>query len=511
MKPAVLISALSVFFSHAALAATVWSIKPDCTGLDRCFTDPLGATTVNGQTLSLAGTWWFMRPGDILNIYPAKSSAGWATSASYPGAAALNISAARGSAANPITIQGVGTTPVKIAQGVNIANASQFLLVSNLDISDNRSSNHGLVIQGNSSDITIKNNYIRNAKGSGINIQAAGPHLTIGPNNVISGNATHGIGIRTNGFDATTGAIGSFVSGNAISANGHHGIELEASGWRVAQNSISGNGTAVGGTSGIHMFNPAADANTPGCNNNQIMYNHVDHQHDLTLYDGNGIQIDSFCDFNTVAFNVVWLNDGAGIHVFNSRGNVIVANTTRYNAADTARGTRAPSAWRGEIILAAAAYAPICNVDTNQCKLIPVPDGRTGGNVVFDNITVSSQANVQGIFVTPDFINPVRGVNHLYPNLYYNAANGGNLNWGGTVYSTASQIDAATGLSASGGGNLVAAPNFFNPAAPGKGSDGLRLIARPANTGWAINPPTADMLGIMPVPGISYYGAYYTK
>jgi hypothetical protein len=284
--------------------ATEWSVRPSCAGVANCFTNPMGSTMVNGRTVSLAGRWSFFQPGDVLVIYPAANGAAWLPTGALSGAPALNIDGARGTAAAPIKVMAAANQVVKLGQGLNITNGTQHVQVSGLDITDARPGRHGVVIDGGSSDIVLKTNRIHDAAINGLNITpAAGPRLMIGPDNVLVNNRGNGAAIGPSGLNPSTNAIGSYFTGNTVMGNGRHGVSSEASYWSIERNQVLGNGALVGGTSGIHLFSPSDNAG-PDCDGNLVAYNYVNGQQDSQQADGNGIQVDHFCDYNIVAFNV---------------------------------------------------------------------------------------------------------------------------------------------------------------------------------------------------------------
>ena len=493
-----------------AAHATEWSVRPSCAGIANCFSNPMGSTLVNGRTYSLAGKWSFMQPGDVLVIYPAASPVGWLPTGALSGASALKIDGARGTPAAPIKVMGAANQVVKLAQGLNITGGSQYVQVSGLDITDPRSGQHAVVMDSGISDIVLKSNRIHDAAQNGLNIApSTGPRVVIGPDNVLTGNRGNGAAIGASGLDPSTGALSSYFTGNTVSGNGRHGVSSEASYWSIERNQVLGNGLAVGGTSGIHLFS-AKDNASADCDGNLVIYNYVNGQQDSSQADGNGIQVDHFCDNNIVAFNVAWGNAGAGISLLVGRGNYIVANTVGGNATDTNR-LRFAGVFRAEIGLVSSTSVCYNSDDAGQCMgWLPVPPGRSGGNFIYGNLIYSTQAAVPSIGATTDFSDPARHANSLYPNLFFNGGGGANLLWRGVGYSTAADIDRVTGMTAYGGGNAVEVPAFANPAAPGKGSDGLRLLKRPSKLGWSISPDTPDLLGKLPYTGGGQFGAYYS-
>ena len=76
-------------------------------------------------------------------------------------------------------------------------------------------------------------------------------------------------------------------------------------------NRSSGSGQASGGTSGIHLYS-GSSAEDSG-DDNLVRWNMSYANKDIVAVDGNGIEVDQWCDGNTVAYNVAWGNDGAGL------------------------------------------------------------------------------------------------------------------------------------------------------------------------------------------------------
>lgn len=418
---------------------------------------------------------------------------------------------------NSLTIDGVSGTPSSriviraastanrpvFTQGIEVTTSSRYVTLSGFDVSRPATQPWAaVVVQGQSSDIRLSDLKVHDAF-VGVNFAHAGVRNVI-DSSEIYGNVHQGIGVTGTpaGADASNR---SRISGNYVRDNGGHGLEITGSYWRVERNAVARNGSGYGGTSGIHVFSDA-DNSPSTCAHNEIVYNYAFAQQDDSQADGNGIQIDHFCDDNVVAFNVAWSNAGAGISLFAGKRNHIYANTLRGNATDQ---NRAPAgAWRGELILASAEN--VCgnsDLSGNCLYWLYAPAGRSSGNVIYDNIVVSLQNAVPAIHATRDFVNPSRNTNHLYPNMYFNMGSGPALRWGSQDYFSAAQIDTVTGLSS--GGNIVELPSFLDVTSPHYGADGLRLTAKPGNEGWVVLPQVKDMSGAYPVSGSSYYGAYY--
>ncbi|MDB5394496.1 MAG: right-handed parallel beta-helix repeat-containing protein, partial [Rhodospirillales bacterium] len=70
---------------------------------------------------------------------------------------------------------------------------------------------------------------------------------------------------------------------------------------------------------------------------NIIRFNVVYDTHDNQAGDGNGIELDQWCDDNEVYFNLAFLNDGAGIVIFDGANNIVENNTIYGNARDPGR------------------------------------------------------------------------------------------------------------------------------------------------------------------------------
>jgi hypothetical protein len=476
-------SILILGLAHSQVArATTYTV-----GAGQNFTNP---SSIN---------WSQIVPGDTLIIYPG-------TYGDDGKGNSLTISGVSGTAAAPIKIQAYSTAnrPV-LTYGIELTNYSKYVYISGMDVSRPASLQAwaAVVVHGQSADTKLTDLKVHNSH-VGVSFTQAGARNKIETSEVYS-NVHHGITAAPVAGD--TGNR-SNISGNYVHDNGGHGIDITGSYWRVERNAVAKNGSGYGGTSGIHVFS-AQNPATSTCAYNEIFYNYTYGQYDSSQADGNGIQIDHFCDYNTVAFNVAWSNAGAGISLFVGKGDKIYSNTLRGNATDLNRLSQ-PGVWRGEMIL--GSLENVCaNSDTAGTCLswITAQAGRSSDNAIYDNVIVSIQNSVPAINATPDFINPSRNTNNLYPNMYFNTGSGSDLRWGSQDYYTAAQIDTATNLA--GGGNIVESPYFFDITNPKYGNDGLKLTKKPSKEGWVISPQVADMKFALPVTGSSYFGAYYTN
>jgi parallel beta-helix repeat protein len=482
----------------AVAQAATWEIRPDCApGAVRCLSHPQQLTQ-----------WQQVAPGDEVLIHPSGTEAGWVSQ--LGAATVLHIENAQGTAQAPIVVRGVGTP--KLVHGANVTRSAHVVL-RDLDITEQRrwadgSGRPALTLQGGTQHLQLLNSHLHHATGSGVNVSAdAGAHLRLGPGNQIIRNSQHGVAVSAPGFDRTApvAAVSSEITGNQVHGNGLHGIELSGSYWRVSQNQVTQNGGAQGGTSGIHLF---SRIDTPGaldCDRNEVVYNTVAFQIDRVAYDGNGLQIDHFCDHNILAFNVAWRNDGAGLSVVAARGNVVAHNTLVNNAQDLNRANS--PALRAELIV--ASWPDFCwnpYVDAASCRL---PVGRASDNLIIGNLMQATQPGVPALLVNDDVADPARNRNKWGPNLYGHALGGPLLRWAAAEAKDARAVDLLTQGSAEAGIALAERAAFVDAANPMPPRHGLRLLNMPARVGWGPLSGLPDAAGVWPAPGMAGWGAYY--
>jgi hypothetical protein len=478
--------------------AVTWEIRPDCApGASRCLTHPQKLTQ-----------WQAVAPGDEVWIYPSGTEEGWLSQ--LGAATVLHIENAQGTPLAPIVVRGVGGP--KLVHGANVTRSAHVVL-RDLDITEQRrwadgSGRPALTLQGGTHHVQLLTSNLHHATGSGVNVSAdAGAWLQIGPGNRIQYNKQHGVATSVHGLDpqADSPAITSEVSGNVVQGNGLHGIDISASYWRVSGNQLRFNGWVSGGTSGIHLFSRTDNATGLDCDRNEVLYNHVQGQRDRTAYDGNGIQVDHFCDNNLVAFNVAWGNDGAGLSVVAARANVVAHNTLVGNAQDLNRASS--PALRAELIV--ASWTDFCwntYVDPGSCRL---PAGRTSDNLFINNIVQASQPGVPALLVNDDAAAPARNRNRYGPNLYGHSAGGPVLIWAAWQARDARGVDGLMQGSADAGVALVETSAFLDPANPMPPRHGLRLRAMPSRVGLGPLSSLPDAAGVLPLAGMSGWGAYY--
>jgi parallel beta-helix repeat protein len=419
---------------------------------------PTGATRLATMP---AATWWAtLAAGSQVLISPG----------SYSGV--LTIQSV-GSAAQPIVVTAFDpANPPTLGNSVDFQNAA-YVRLSHVVVQS--PTYQGVLIRMASHDITVADSTI-NAAPTGISITdgAGTGHQVL--RNTINDAQTDGIYADVNS-DASNRTL---ISGNQVARSGQHGIELRASHYQVEHNVVASSGAAgTGGVSGIHVYRgtPSEDSGA----DNLVRYNAAYATRDPVAADGNGIEIDQWCDGNVVAYNLVWNNDGAGIIVYDGNNNAVQGNTAYSDGVDPGH---THSAALGELIIGASS------------------SGSAAGNHAWNNLLASTRSTVPGLYVDTRALG---SVNTVGANLYYNGSAGSIVRWGdATLLSTTAQIDASTGVS----GSVVAAPSFANPAQPL--ASGLRLTAAPARPGVL---PTGDVdyAGTAAQAGWSFLGAYFTS
>jgi hypothetical protein len=402
--------------------------------------------------------------------------------ASLPAGSTVIVSA--GSFAGPVTVtaQGSASAPIvvradDVAHPPVLSNSMDFQQAAWVQVSGlvvQSPTYAGFVIRLGSHHITVADSVVR-AAPMGVNITdgAGTGHAIL--RNRIEDSATNGIGV--DGINADT-ADRTLIQHNTVLRSGHHGLEIRGSNYQIEHNEVTLSGQTIGGTSGIHLYSRSADDNTG--DGNLVRYNRSHGNLDRLAHDGNGIQVDQWCDGNTVAFNLAWDNDGAGLAVYDGNANAVYANTLRGNGLDGG-GTHGV---RAELILNGQGLA-----------------GRPASNQLDDNLVVATQAGVVAVYVDARAV--AQGSNRVGANWLYHAAGGHLLNWNDQLLlATAAQVDAATGTS----GNLSTAPAFANASQPL--ADGLRLTRFPGATGRALSGQT-DLLGQAWQSGWASVGAYF--
>jgi parallel beta-helix repeat protein len=434
--------------SAAAAGATVYAVGGSSA--------PAGAIHV--ATMA-AVPWATLPPGSAVVV----------AAGTYPGVTTI---AAAGTPAAPISITAADPAhPPVFTDSFDFRHASHVRL-SHVTVQS--PSYAGVIVRQGSDHVVVSDSTIRNAPvGLTITDGAGTGHQFL--RNLVSASVAHGISVEVNADPAER----TLIARNTITGSGQHGIEIRASHYQVEHNTVGGSGAARGGgVSGIHVYSgsPAEDSG----DDNLVRYNLAYGSLDPVAFDGNGIEVDQWCDGNTVAYNQVWGNDGAGIIVYDGSGNLVQNNTAWGDGLDSGHSHVA----RGEIIVSGTA------------------PGTVHGNHVWNNVAASTVAAVPALYVDS---RAVAGGNTIGANLYWNAASAGEIvRWtDGMTKQTAALVDAATGVA----GSVVAAPAFADVAA--KLSNGLRLTAPPALPGL-MPAGQADYAAVPAAPGQAWLGAYFT-
>jgi len=389
---------------------------------------------------------------------------------SYHGLVA--ITAATGTQAAPIVVAPftAGQSPL-LDDSVDIQQ-SAWLEVSGLSIA--APTYGGMIIRNASHHVTLSGNTISGAP-IGIQITAGAGTGNQILSNTIASSSGDGIDLEVNA-DAADRTL---VSANVITDSGTHGIELRASHYQIEHNTVSGSGRLTAGSSGIHVYSGGASEDSG--DDNLVRYNASYANLDATTSDGNGIEIDQWCDGNTVSFNIAWSNDGAGIIVYDGNDNLVESNTLYANERDPG-GTHA--AGGADLVIGVSALQ------------------RSAANVVRDNLIVATRAATPALHINSGAL---ANANVIGPNLYANTGGGGVVRWGdSSTLATAALIDSAAATS----GNLVETPAFADATQPL--ADGLRLNAAPSGDGVFLA-SLSDRLGQVAISGWSFFGAYFTK
>jgi parallel beta-helix repeat protein len=387
----------------------------------------------------------------------------------YPGVTTI---AAVGTQAAPITI-----TAADPAHPPVFTNSFDFQHASHVQLSHvtvQSPAYAGVIVRQGSDHVVVSDSTIRNAPvGLTITDGAGTGHQFL--RNLVVASVAHGISVEVNADPAER----TLIAHNTVTGSGQHGMEIRASHYQIEYNTVAGSGAGGGGgVSGIHVYSggPTEDSG----DDNLVRYNLAYGSLDPVAFDGNGIEIDQWCDGNTVAYNQVWGNDGAGIIVYDGSGNLVQNNTAWGDGLDSGHSHVA----RGEIVVSGTAAATV------------------HGNRVWNNVASSTIAAVPALYVDS---RAVAGGNAIGANLYWNAASGGLVvRWTDGLYKqTAALIDATTGVP----GSVVAAPAFANTTT--KLSNGLRLTKAPALPGL-MPAGQSDFAAVAATAGQAWLGAYFT-
>lgn len=293
------------------LASCAWIALNPALAIEYIIT-PNGSNAAGTQLSQMR--WQQVQPGDVITFQGGN----------YYGPITISL---QGTATQPITIRVASGQTAAINGSLSFSGAS-WLSLEGFVIQN--STQAGIVIRDGSKNVTIRRNSIHDTGlGIWIGAGAGGSHLIEA--NSIGPNKTHGIAIDRINLTASNPTV---IRGNRIFDNLHHGIEINGNRYIIESNEVFRNGAGLPGTSGIHTY--AKDDREGTGRYNIIRYNVVWGQKDRSGPDGNGIQLDRWCDYNQVYDNISAENDGAGIHVFHAANNEIYNNTLVRNMRDAA-------------------------------------------------------------------------------------------------------------------------------------------------------------------------------
>jgi parallel beta-helix repeat protein len=235
------------------------------------------------------------------------------------------IIGSQGTADHPIVLH---AEPGAILESTVLLEGAKYVVVDGLMI---RGSHlyPGVVLRHGASFDTIENCEVYDSGlGLWIGDGSGGGHKLL--NNTLHDNRTHGIAIDV--VNAPEGQE-TLIAGNRIFRNVMHGMEINGNHYIVEHNVVWENGIGLSGTSGIHVFAKNQKQGTGQFN--VIRYNVVSGQRETDGQDGNGIQLDEWCDNNQIYFNAAFANDGAGIVLFDAAHNLVANNTLYDNMRDS--------------------------------------------------------------------------------------------------------------------------------------------------------------------------------
>ena len=383
------------------------------------------------------------------------------------------IVTARGAEDKPIVIRAApGRSPV-LNNSIVFDNAA-YVVVEGLTVEN--APQAAFLLKSHSHHITVRNSVARQSQlGIWIGEDAGrGNRIT---SNEVYGNATHGIAIDL--ADATP-AEPTVIAANEVYRNGIHGVEVSGSYYVIEQNRVWENGQKLSGSSGIHLY--AANSSQHTCSHDVIRYNRTFHNLEPANQDGNGIQIDQWCNDNRVYYNLSFENDGAGIMLFDASRNQVTNNTSYGNMRDPSRS----HAYRAELVLASDDVHAV---------------NSTVANIVENNILVSTRPGTVAAYVSSSAAG--RG-QIIGANLLFNATGGDAYFWSG---SSGRDVNTWNRLKNGPDDDVSADPRFVDVTEAVH--DGLRATAAKQVFGRGLDVGLqADLTGA-PVPaGKPDLGAY---
>jgi parallel beta-helix repeat protein len=310
---------ISTSFQHflAALMVTCWVCPAQARIID------VGP----GQAVAspAAVGWGTLQPGDKVVVHAGTYKDGV-------------IIGAHGTAQQPIVVQ---ADPGAILENSVLLEGATYVVIDGLKIRGSHAY-PGVIIRHGAAFDTVQNCEVEDSGlGLWIGDGAGGGHKLL--NNTLHDTRTHGIAVDV--VNAPEGQE-TLIAGNRVYRNVMHGMEINGNRYIIEHNVVWNNGIALSGTSGIHIF--AKDQRQGTGRFNVIRYNIVSGQKETDGQDGNGIQLDEWCDYNQIYFNVTFANDGAGIVLFDASHNLVANNTLFDNMRDTGH----KHAYKADLVIA---------------------------------------------------------------------------------------------------------------------------------------------------------------
>ena len=436
---------------------------------------PLPSTTAFAATIKVGNdknirslsqiNWSSIKPGDEVVIDSIINNS-------------VVIVTAKGTATKPIIIRNANNSTPIIKNSIVVQDAHH-VIFDGLTVRNSKHS--GFIIRQGAKAITVQNSIIHdNGLGIWIGDGSKDEHRLM--NNKIFNNSTHGIAIDV--INAREGHE-TIISGNQIYQNGIHGIEINGNRYIVEYNVVSKNGQSMSGISGIHTF--ARNEDQDAGDYNIIRYNISYGNIDKDGQDGNGIQLDQWCDNNQVYNNIVFGNDGAGINIYDGANNDVFNNTLYDNMKDPGN----THIYKGELVIASDFTE---NIDHSR------------NNKIINNIIYAT--NKKNVAILVDKLSIDNNLT-IANNILFHQDKGANLwSWGYVPgKNNGFGKDINTWNSNTGYTNFYADPLFINPQEPL--NHGLKLRKASPARAKGLETISSTDLDNNPIGQIPDLGAYY--
>jgi len=236
-----------------------------------------------------------------------------------------------------VSVSGAGVT------GTRVGSVSMGLIGNVLS----GNGTNGLLITSSATDTIAQGNHV-GTDGAGINalgngatgvaiVSASGNQIggaAAGEGNLISGNATNGVRLRTNASNNIVlgNVIGASVNGDAALGNGADGVQIsDGSSGNQIGTPLKGNIISGNGIMGVRIADPATT-------NNTVVRNLIGVAGDgiSPMGNGTGVSIESGAVGNHIGgagFNTISFNVGAGVSILSGNGNFVEQDVIQGNGA----------------------------------------------------------------------------------------------------------------------------------------------------------------------------------